>query len=77
MIPDKLVFVTSFNENGYYLYGGCWIKSFIVNCYNNPNIKARVYLQGMNPPEEYANLSCIEWIKYDDAITNHNDWIKE
>jgi hypothetical protein len=77
MIPDNLVFVTSFNANGYHLYGIRWLKTFIVNCYNNPNIKARIYLQGMDPPEEYANLSCIEWIKYGDTITNHSDWINE
>jgi glycosyltransferase involved in cell wall biosynthesis len=80
MIPDNLVFVTSFNANGYHLYGSSWLETFIVHCYkkgNNPNIKAKIYLQGMDPPEEYANLSCIEWIKYDDAITNHSDWINE
>lgn len=80
MIPDNLIFVTSFNANGYHLYGSSWLETFIVHCYrkgNNPNIKARIYLQGMDPPEEYANLSCIEWIKYDDAITNHSDWINE
>lgn len=77
MIPDNLVFVTSFNANGYHLYGIRWLKTFIVNCYNNPNIKARIYLQGMDTPKEYANFSCIEWIKYGDAISNRSDWIKE
>jgi len=68
---DIILFFTTFNKNGYYLYGRDWIKSFIViaNYYNK--VRAKIYYEGFLPDVEHPSIT---WVKYEDVITNHHVW---
>lgn len=70
---QDVLFFTTFNKNGYELYGKEWVQSFIkvANYYNK--FKAKVYYEGFKPTIEHP---AIEWIKYEDAITWHPEWKK-
>jgi mannosyltransferase OCH1-like enzyme len=69
-----ILFFTTFNKNGYELYGQEWIKSFIAvaNYYNK--FKAKIYYEGFTPTVEHPSIS---WIKYEDTITEHPEWKRD
>lgn len=69
-----ILFFTTFNKNGYELYGKQWIQSFIVvaNYYNK--FRAKIYYEGFKPSIVHPS---IEWIKYEDAIQDHPEWKKQ
>ena len=71
---NNIIFFTTFNKNGYELYGKSWIKTFIkvANYYNK--FHAKIYYEGFNPNEQHKN---IEWIDYNKAIPQHEQWKKE
>jgi len=64
-------FFTTFNKNGYDLYGQQWIQSFIdiANYYNK--FKATIYHEGFEPTTQHPNVT---WIKYETAMPNHPKW---
>lgn len=68
---EDVHFVTTFNENGYDLYGRTWVKTFamVANYYNA--YRATVYYQGFEPDFSHP---AINWIAYDDAIPQHDEW---
>lgn len=70
-LSQDVLFFTTFNESGYKLYGEKWISSFIstANYYNK--FKAKVYHQGFDPVIRHPS---IEWVKYEDAIVEHERW---
>lgn len=71
---QDILFFTTFNKNGYDLYGKEWVRSFILvaNYYNK--FRAKIYYEGFEPLVDHPS---IEWIKYEDAILNHPAWKKE
>lgn len=71
---NPILFFTTFNKNGYELYGKEWIRSFIVvaNYYNK--FHAKIYYEGFTPSIEHPS---IEWIKYEKAIPHHSNWKKD
>src|SRR6056300_133569 len=71
---NNITFFTTFNRNGYELYGKTWIKTFIkvANYYNKFN--AKIYYEGFSPQEQHTN---IEWVNYKTAIPHHNKWKNE
>jgi len=71
---NNITFFTTFNRNGYELYGKTWIKTFIkvANYYNK--FKAKIYYEGFSPEEQHPN---IEWVNYKTAIPHHNKWKNE
>jgi len=72
---NNILFFTTFNENGYELYGKVWIKTFsaLANYYNK--FHAKIFYEGFNPPiESHPN---IHWINYEDVITHHPKWKKD
>jgi len=70
---SNILFFTTFNKNGYDLYGKNWIKSFIkISNYFN-KFKAKIYYQGFTP-EDHSLHSNIEWVNFDEEIPNHRLW---
>jgi hypothetical protein len=69
-----VLFFTTFNKNGYDLYGQMWIKTFIniANYYNK--FRAKIYYEGFEPVDSHPS---IEWIKYESALPLHADWKKD
>jgi mannosyltransferase OCH1-like enzyme len=68
---NDILFFTTFNKNGFDLYGKVWIDSFIIlaNYYNK--IKAKIYYEGFEPT---INHPSITWVKYEEAISFHPKW---
>lgn len=71
---DNILFFTTFNKNGYDLYGKEWVISFITiaNYYNK--VRAKIYYEGFIPNLDHPSIT---WIKYEDAIPFHADWKKK
>jgi len=72
---NDILFFTTFNRNGYDLYGKDWIKSFsaLANYYNK--FRAKIFYEGFEPPKEsHANIT---WINYEDMISHHPAWKKD
>lgn len=70
-----LTFITTFNENGYELYGKTWIDSFIRNVANKrSNIKAIVYAH--NLPNLVVDHPQVQILDYDIIIPQHKEWKK-
>ena len=70
-----LTFITTFNENGYELYGKTWIDSFIRNVANKRNnIKAIVYAH--NLPNLVADHPQVQILDYDTILPQHKEWKK-
>lgn len=79
MIDDRkkssdILFFTTFNRNGYELYGKKWIESFsaLANYYNK--FQAKIFYEGFIPKEAHPNIT---WVNYEDVITHHPDWKKD
>lgn len=68
---DAITFFTTFNEEGYKLYGRAWIKTFIHAIGGNRNIRARVYCEGFTPDIEH---DYVEYIDFAEAIPEHRTW---
>ena len=71
---NDVLFFTTFNENGYNLYGKEWIKSFIRVSNYYTKFRAKIYYEGFNPTEEHPFIT---WIKYEDTILQHPKWKTE
>jgi len=71
---NNILFFTTFNKNGYDLYGKEWIETFsaLSNCYTK--FHAKIFYQGFTPEESHPNIL---WTKYEDVITHHPDWKKD
>lgn len=71
---SDILFFTTFNKNGYQLYGKEWINSFIniANYYNK--FKATIYYEGFEPPIKHSSIT---WIKFEEAIPTHKKWKKQ
>lgn len=71
----NIKFVTTFSQNGYYVYGKSWIDSFLEFTKNYEHITAKVYADGINLTAEY-NSPKIEIVNFDQAIPQHQTWVK-
>jgi hypothetical protein len=71
---NDILFFTTFNRNGYELYGKDWIKSFssLANYYNK--FHAKIFYEGFIPKETHPNIT---WVNYEDVITHHSEWKKD
>jgi hypothetical protein len=71
---DDVLFFTTFNKNGYDLYGKTWVESFIqvANYYNK--FRAKIYYEGFVPKISHPS---VEWIKYEETLSFHADWKKD
>jgi len=69
-----ILFFTTFNKNGYDLYGKSWVDSFIkvANYYNK--FKAKIYYEGFKPKQTHSN---IQWVDFKQEIPQHESWKKE
>jgi len=71
---NDILFFTTFNKNGYDLYGKSWVDSFIkvANYYNK--FKAKIYYEGFKPKQTHSN---IQWVDFKQEIPEHESWKKE
>lgn len=69
-----ILFFTTFNKNGYDLYGQEWVRGFvnIANYYNK--FRAKIYYEGFTPTIQHPSIT---WVKYEDAIPAHAAWKEE
>lgn len=68
-----ITFFTTFNQNGYDLYGKTWIKTFIENvACKSSNIKAIIYAHNVGNLQ--VNHPQIEVIDYEEALPEHLNW---
>lgn len=68
-----IIFVTTFSESGYLLYGRSWIDSFIQHTSTHPNINAILYVDQFIP-----NLpSNIKQLLFNQSIPEHAQWCLE
>jgi mannosyltransferase OCH1-like enzyme len=70
-LSNDILFFTTFNKNGYDLYGRDWIKSFITTANYYNKFKAKIYYEGFEPTTEHPSIT---WVRYEDAIPNHDQW---
>lgn len=68
---EELLFYTTFNKNGYLLYGKEWIQSFIHLVELNPSFKAKVFTEDFTPEEIHPS---IEYIDYHTTIPQYFEW---
>jgi mannosyltransferase OCH1-like enzyme len=69
---SDILFFTTFNENGYDLYGESWIKSWIKLANVFPSIKAKIYYEGKKPIKyTHPNLTILNFSK---EIPEHKIW---
>lgn len=69
MIPA--LFFTTFNKNGYELYGKKWVSSFISVASQYEEFRAEIYYEGFTPTIEHPNIT---WINYEDVVPHHPEW---
>lgn len=69
--PDDILFFTTFNKDGYKLYGRAWIKTFLKVAETNPKVRARIYCEGFEPEIQDPR---IESVQFSQAIPNHRAW---
>lgn len=71
---NNILFFTTFNKNGYDLYGKTWVDSFIkvANYYNK--FKAKIYYEGFKPKDNHPS---VEWVDFKKEIPQHEHWKKE
>lgn len=73
---EPFTMFTTFNKNGYELYGKTWIKTFKENVASQRNnIFAKIYAHGI--PELKDTHPQIEILDYDKEIPEHKDWKKK
>ena len=68
---DFITFFTTFNEEGYILYGRAWVRTFINAIGANRNIKARIYCEGFKPDIHH---DFVEYVDFAEAIPEHRKW---
>jgi mannosyltransferase OCH1-like enzyme len=70
----EVLFFTTFNKNGYDLYGKTWVQTFIkvANYYNK--FKAKIYYEGFKPKEVHPS---IQWVDFKQEIPHHEQWKQE
>lgn len=71
---SSITFFTTFNKNGYDLYGKKWIETFIIVANYFNKFKAVIYHEGFAPTLEHPSVT---WVKYEEAIPEHNSWKRE
>lgn len=69
-----ILFFTTFNENGYDLYGKKWIETFINISNVYPNIKARIYYEGIRDISKKWTHPNITIVDYHKEIPSYNSW---
>ena len=67
----NVLFFTTFNENGYDLYGKTWIETFISIANYYPSVKAKIYYEGRQPPIVHPNITYVSFTK---DIPHHKIW---
>lgn len=82
----NILFFTTFNENGYDLYGKTWIETFISIANYYPSVKAKIYYEGRQPPITHPNITYVSFTKeiphhkvWKDQLykkSNHDDYVK-
>lgn len=68
---DHITFFTTFNKEGYILYGRAWLRTFIHSIGNNRNYRARIYCEGFIPEIEHE---FIEYVDFNETIPEHRRW---
>jgi FkbM family methyltransferase len=68
---NNLTFFTTFNLDGYNLYGRAWIKTFIGLLSKNLNIRATIYCEGFTPDIHHNS---IEYVDFAQSIPEHKRW---
>lgn len=66
-----ILFFTTFNDNGYNLYGKTWIETFIKIANYYPSIKAKIYYEGKKPNITHPNITYVSFTK---EIPHHKLW---
>lgn len=68
---NNILFFTTFNKDGYNLYGKAWIKTFIDLTEKNKNIKAKIYCEDFIPDIVHNS---IEYLNFSENISEHFTW---
>lgn len=69
-----ILFFTTFNKNGYDLYGKTWVDSFIKVANYYDKFKAKIYYEGFFPKQDHPNII---WVDFSKQIPNHKQWKEE
>lgn len=73
MKPVK--FITTFNKNGYHVYGKSWIESFLKFTEGYSFITAKIYVEDMDVSTlDYGPR--VELVDFKQSIPAHADWVK-
>lgn len=70
----NIKFITTFNSNGYYVYGQSWIESFLEFTKEYDNITAEIYVNDMNL-SLFDFGSKIKVLDFNLAIPQHSTWV--
>lgn len=69
----NIKFITTFSDNGYYVYGKSWIKSFLEKTKSQEHITAEIYVNNLDTTQfNYGNK--IKVFNYDNEIPERNLW---
>lgn len=68
-------FISTFSNNGYYVYGKTWIDSFLEKTKNFDNITANIYVDNLTKNDFFSNKK-IKILHYEKEIPIRNDWEK-
>lgn len=71
----QIKFITTFSNNGYYVYGQSWIESFLEFTKSYDHITAKVYVDNMDISILNSNDK-IQFVKYDQTIPEHKSWVE-
>lgn len=68
----SITFFTTFNKDGFILYGNQWLSTFLKNVVNhNPNVSARIYTENVNVALDHNS---VEFLDFGTAIPEHAAW---
>jgi hypothetical protein len=70
----KIKFITTFNSNGYYVYGQSWIESFLEFTKDFDNITAEIYVNDM----DFSKINYgpkVKFLNFDTTIPQHKTWV--
>lgn len=68
----QIKFITTFNYNGYNVYGQSWIESFLEFTKNYDNITAKIYVNDMDLIDYGPK---VKMVNFDTVIPQHKDWV--
>jgi mannosyltransferase OCH1-like enzyme len=71
---NNILFFTTFNENGFLLYGKKWIETFIQVSNFYTSFKAKIYYEGNVPQINHPNIT---YVDFNTEIPHHDSWKKE